>query len=275
MSARPPFPDRHRLYEASVQGVEYDLDFFARVYRSIRGRRFTRLREDFCGTAAMACAWALRGPRHRAWGVDLDRETLEWSRRHHLAHMRGAARRVTLLRADVRRARLPRVDVIAAFNFSYWVFHRRRELVGYFRAARRGLAPGGLMFANAFGGSEATGTLTESRRIPASQAADGRRVPPFTYVWEQARFNPVDHRLLCHIHFRLVDGRMRRRAFTYDWRLWTLPEIVDAMREAGFADARVYAEGWDDARHAPDDVYRRRVRFEQQESWLAVVVGVR
>jgi SAM-dependent methyltransferase len=273
--ARAPFPDRHALYEASVQGVEYDLDFFSRVYRGARGREPLRFREDFCGTAAMASAWVTRGPRHRAWGVDLDDATLEWARTHHLAHLHESVTRVTLLRADVRTARVPPVDIACAFNFSYWIFKQRRDLVAYFRAVRRGLAPGGMLFVNTFGGSEAMGTLVESRRIPASQGADGTRVPPFTYIWEQARFDPATHQILCHIHFRLRDGRMMRRAFTYDWRMWTLPELRDAMLEAGFADAWLYAEGWDDAKNASDDVYRRRVRFEQQESWLAVMVGVR
>ncbi len=275
MPSRTPIPDRHVLYEASVQGVEYDLDFFARVYRRVRGGRFTRFREDFCGTAALSCAWAARAPEHRAWGVDLDRVTLEWSRAHHLARMREAGRRVTLVRADARRARVPRVDVVCAMNFSYWVFHQRPALVEYFRAARRGLAPGGLLFANAFGGSDAMGPLTETRRIAASRGPDGERVPGFTYVWEQVSFNPIDHRLVCHIHFRLRDGRAIERAYTYDWRMWTLPEVRDAMLEAGFAEVQVYVEGWDERRHAPDEVYRQRARFEQQSGWLAVVVGVR
>ncbi len=275
MPKHVPLPDRHVLYEAAVQGVEYDLDFFARVYRRLRGRAFTRFREDFCGTAALACAWALRDRSHRAWGVDLDAETLAWSRAHHLARMREAGRRVTLVRADVRHARVPRVDVICAMNFSWWVFHERAALIDYLRAARRTLAPGGLMFANAFGGSDAMGPLVETRRIAGSQGPDGERVPPFTYVWDQVAFNPIDHRLLCHIHFRLRDGRSIERAYTYDWRMWTLPEVRDAMREAGFADVQVYVEGWNEQRDEPDQVYRRRTRFEQQAGWLAVVVGVR
>jgi SAM-dependent methyltransferase len=272
---RAPLPDRHVLYEAAVQGVEYDLDFFVRVHRRLRGRGFTRFREDFCGTAALSCAWVLRAPGNRAWGVDQDGATLAWSRARHLRRLREAGERVRLVRADVRRARLPRADVICAMNFSYWVFHERRDLVAYFRAARRGLAEDGLLFVNAFGGTGAMDTLTETRRIAASRGPDGEAVPPFTYVWEHAAFNPVDHRLLCHIHFRLRDGRALERAFTYDWRMWTLPEIRDALLEAGFADVQVYVEGWDDARNAPDEVYRRRTRFEQQDGWLAVVVGVR
>ena len=268
-------PDRHVLYEAAVQGADYDLDFMERVYRRLNGRAFVRFREDFCGTALVAAAWALRRPENRAWGVDLDRATLEWARRHRLARMRDAASRVKLLRRDVRTVEAPAVDVVAAYNYSYWVFHRRRDLLAYFRAVRRSLRPGGLFFLTAFGGSEAQGTLTERKRVTTSYSADGERVPPFTYVWEQQRFNVVDHRLRCHIHFQLRDGTTIRRAFSYDWRLWTLPEVSDALAEAGFRRSMAYVEGWDDKRNRPDDVLRVRRHFPNQESWLAVVVGVR
>jgi cyclopropane fatty-acyl-phospholipid synthase-like methyltransferase len=189
--------------------------------------------------------------------------------------MREAARRLTLIRRDVRRVTTPRVDVVVAFNFSYWVFHERRDLLAYFRAVRSSLAPRGLLIVNAFGGTEAMAPLVERRRIAASQGVDGERVPSFQYVWEQVRFNPIDHRLVCDIHFRMRDGRELRRAFRYDWRMWTLPEIRDAMIDAGFRDVEFYAEGWDTKRNKSDDIYHRRKRFEQQEGWLAVVVGLR
>ncbi len=268
MKASPLERDRYALYEASVQGVEADLDLFERIARGLRGRRFLRLREDFCGTAQLACAWVLRGGDRRAWGVDLDPEPLAWARRHHFPAMRAAARRVTLIRGD------PRVDSVAAMNFSYWVFHERHELIRYFRAVRRSLAPGGLFFANAFGGTEAMETLVERRRIPASSTADGGLLPAFGYEWEHAHFDPITHRLRCYIHFRLRDGTRLRRAFRYDWRLWTLPEIREALAEAGFARSEVYIEGTDSRTGAGNGAYRRRAHMENQEGWLAVVVGV-
>src|SRR5438477_9677261 len=139
-------PDKHVLYEASVQGAEYDLDFMERVYSRRNGRTFRRFREDFCGTALVAAAWALRRPGNLAWGVDLDRPTLEWARRHRLARLGEAASRVRLVQRDVRAVGSPAVDVVAALNFSYWVFHRRPDLLAYFRAVRRSLLPGGLFF---------------------------------------------------------------------------------------------------------------------------------
>ncbi|MFI5372189.1 MAG: methyltransferase domain-containing protein [Candidatus Eisenbacteria bacterium] len=267
--------DRHVLYEAAVQGVDYDLDVFERIYRRHHGHRFTRLREDFCGTAAISGAWVTRRRANHAWGVDIDAGTLAWARAHRLPHLGEAGRRLTLIRGDVRSVTGPLVDVVCAMNFSYWVLKTRRELLEYFTAVRRTLRPRGLLVASAFGGTGTMETLLEKRRIGPSTTADGRQVPAFTYVWEQESFNPIDHHLRCAIHFRLRGGHTQRRAFTYDWRMWTLPEVRDLMRDAGFRDVETYVEGWDDARHRPDDVYRLRRRFENQTSWLALVVGVR
>ena len=267
--------DRHVLYEAAVQGVEYDIDLFQRIYRRHRGKRFTRLREDFCGTAALASAWVRRRPENEAWGVDIEREVLDWARAHRVPRMRNSAKRLRLIQADVRAAGAPKVDCVCAMNFSYWVFHQRRDLLAYFKSVRRSLRGGGVFVANAFGGTGAEKPLTERTRISPSQSAEGDRVPPFTYVWEQLTFNPIDHHLTCAIHFRFRDGTQMKRAFFYDWRLWTLPEIRDVMLEAGFKAVHFYIEGWDDTHDLPDDTFRLRTRFENQHGWLACVVGLK
>jgi len=268
-------PDRHALYEAAVQSVDYDLDHVERLFRRLRGRPARALREDFCGTAGLACAWVQRGPAYRAFGVDLDPEPLAWARTHRLAHMNAGTDRVTLVQGDVLHARLPKADVTLAYNFSYWVFHTRPALLAYFRAAYKGLRRDGLLLLEMFGGTEAMTELVESRRIAGRSGPDGVPLPTFRYVWEQERFDPVTHGLRCAIHFRLAGGRELKRAFRYDWRLWTLPEVRELLVEAGFRDALVYTQGWDDAAGELDGVYRRRASFTNQESWLAIVVGVK
>jgi SAM-dependent methyltransferase len=263
-------PDRYVLYEAAVQNVEHDLDFFERTYRALRGGAFTRLREDFCGTAALASAWVVRDPRHRAWAVDRDAAPLRWARRHRLPRMRAAARRLVIEQHDVRRPGSARVDVVAALNFSFWVFREREELAGYLRSVRRSLRKGGLFFAQLFGGARAMGPSLERRHMGASTSVDGAPVPPFTYFWQQASFDPVEHRLRCYIHFRLRGGRELRRAFRYDWRLWTLPEVRELLLESGFTRAEVYVAGGAGGRAA----YRRAKEIKNPASWLAYVVGV-
>ena len=76
--------------------------------------------------------------------------------------------------------------------------------------------------------------------------------------------------------FTLVDadGSKLRRAFVYDWRLWTLPELQELMLEAGFKSTEVYTEGWDVGADDTDGIFRRRRYFENQEGWVAYVVGL-
>ena len=52
--------------------------------------------------------------------------------------------------------------------------------------------------------------------------------------------------MICHIHFKFKDGSRIKKAFSYDWRLWTLPEIREVMEEAGFSNTRVYWEDEDE-----------------------------
>jgi SAM-dependent methyltransferase len=265
--------DRHYLYSAAVQSPEADLGFFRRVWRKRYGGSFRLFREDFCGTAVMAHDWVRRGEDHRAWGIDLDSRTLRWARERYTPVLGAAASRLQLVHGDVLEARVPRVDVVAVLNFSYCVFKERQRLGRYFRQVRRGLRPGGLFFIDVWGGFDTLREETEKRRVSAETAFDKTRLPAFTYVWEQARFNPVDHHILCHIHFELRDGSRLRRAFSYDWRLWMLPELVELLGEAGFAGTEVYVEGWDEEANESDGIFRRKSYFENQEGWVAYLVA--
>ena len=268
--------DRHALYEVAVQGVDWDLDFLERVWRYRHPGRTPRLfREDFCSTAALATAWVLRGRDRQAWAVDLDPEPLAWARQHRLKYVRAAAERVHLVRGDVRRSRRPLVDVACALNFSWWVFHERADLVRYLRAARAGLKPGGVLVLNLFGGTTAERTLVERTRKRAENGPDGDMLPGFTYVWEHARYNAADRRLLAYIHFELRDGRKIRRAFTYDWRMYTIPELRDAVREAGLRDFEVWSEGWNAQSKRGNGTLYQRKTLDNADTWIAYAVVTR
>jgi len=78
---------------------------------------------------------------------------------------------------------------------------------------------------------------------------------------------------VCHINFKLRDGTRMKKAFTYDWRLWTLPEMRELLLDAGFLSADVYVEGWDDEEDESDGIFRKRKYFENQEGWVAYVVA--
>jgi SAM-dependent methyltransferase len=266
-------PDRHALYEAAVQSVDFDLDTAERLFKKKRGKPFRLLREDFCGSAWLSCRWAKRGRGRRAWGVDIDSDVLEGAKKRHIAHLGKAGRNVELIRADVRSVSQPKIDVVMALNFSYSIFKKRPALLEYFQAVHRSLTSEGVFVLDLFGGTEAMSEVREKRRIPASRQTDGSRLSPFTYIWEQASFNVLDHHLIAYIHFELRDGTRIRRAFKYDWRLWTVPELRDLLEEAGFSSSEVYVQGWDEKRDEASESFRLRRRLENQECWIAYVVG--
>ncbi|MEX2217188.1 MAG: hypothetical protein WD749_00385 [Phycisphaerales bacterium] len=243
--------DPFALYMKAVQNPGAENDFVDRVFRTMRGRTPARLREDFCGTAAISCDWAARRPGNVATGLDLDVPTLAWGRANNVAKLGpDAAARVRLMRRNVLSpgAGTGGQDVVLAVNFSYWVFKERGMLRRYFAAARRGLVRDGLFILDILGGWE----LLEERR-DATQIGGKKR--GFTYIWEQARTNPITHETLCHIHFRFRDRSRMERAFTYDWRAWGMPEVREVLAEAGFRRSTVYWEG-ENSRGEGNGVFR-------------------
>jgi hypothetical protein len=230
--------DPHRLYERAVQSPEAEVDFVLAQFRRLTGRPARLLREDFCGTAAVSCAWVRRHADHQALGLDLDPQVLTWAKRHNLAGLSASERgRCTLRQGDVLRVRPRPVDTAVALNFSYWILKDRAGLLRYFRRVRSGLATDGVFFLDAFGGSDAFLVCTEERTIDDTEGT-------FTYIWEQAHYNPIDGSLICHIHFDFPDGSRLERAYSYDWRLWTLPELREVLAQAGFSRVNCYWQGW-------------------------------
>ena len=138
--------DKYVLYEKSVQDPDYEIALFDKIFRS-NGRKALDLREDFCGTALLCKRWVQGHAQRVATGVDLDTEVLAWGREHHIDPLGAKAKRVKLLRQDVLDPTRGKHDVIAALNFSYWVFKTRDLLREYFRSARKRLAKDGLTIA--------------------------------------------------------------------------------------------------------------------------------
>jgi hypothetical protein len=252
------------LYQESVQEPEADFRLIERVFRQRYGRVPRTLREDFCGTALMACRWVTRHAENRAWGIDIDPVPLAWGRAHNLASLDPSqAARVKLIEGDVRTVGHAKVDVTSAFNFSYYLFQQRAELLDYFRRARATLLPESLFMLDVYGGADSQRTMRERRRVKS-----------YRYVWHQRLFDPITHRVVNDIDFEFKDGSHWRRAFTYDWRLWSIPELRELLAEAGFAHSEVYWEGTDTATGKGNDVFRRREHAPDEPAWVAYVVGV-
>lgn len=220
-------PDRFDLYERAAQSPEMQARFLRALHDGAEGEPVT-LGEDFCGTGAVARAWLTLAPAHRAVCVDTDDEPLG-----RLRAIAGAEPRLTVMQDDVMETSAP-VGVIAVLNFSIGELHERDDLVEYLRAARDRLvdeagAPG-LVVLDIYGGADAF--VTGESEV---ELRDGVR-----YVWEQRWADPLTGMVENAMHFVPSAGPELRDAFVYHWRLWSVPELRDALAEAGFVRSAVY-----------------------------------
>ena len=256
--------DRFVYYERSVQHPPADVAFLQRTFQALRGRPGRTLREDFCGTAALCAEWVRRSPMNFARGIDLDEATLNWGIEHHVVPLGRRAANLELIRADVRDRFRFKSDIAVAFNFSFFCFKERETLLRYFKSVRNALADDGVFYLDIYGGPEAMELREEKTDFG-----------DYTYVWDQAAFNPITHEIRCHIHFEFPDGSVMRRAFTYDWRLWSIPEMEMIAREAGFSDFVVYWEGTDHKTSEGNGIYKPSRKGDNAPAYVCYLVAVK
>jgi hypothetical protein len=261
--------DKFACYQKSVQTPEHEVEFFEQAYRDAYRKKPYKLREDFCGTFAVCCKWAASDQRRTALGVDICDETLQWGRDHNLAKLTDTQRkRVRLLQQDVRKRNRPPVDVLAAQNFSFWIFKTRQEVIEYFKIARGNLDRQGIMVMDMMGGGE----CYEEELVDKRTIVKGKK--GFKYHWEQASFNPVTSDASFSISFKFADGSKLKRAFEYHWRFWTIPEVREMLEEAGFSESHVY---WENEEEDDDEFgnWERGEDAPSNPSWISYIVALK
>lgn len=267
--------DRYALYRASVQDPEHEVSMFRRLYKDAYGRWPLTLREDFCAAFAVCCEWVERDPAATAVGVDLDPEPLAYGKTHYLPKLdEDEQSRVKLLQQDVMECTV-KAEVIAAQNYSFFCFKKREEVLRYFKSVHKNLAKEGIFVFDMMGGAAFyENDVREARKVARKTPEAKKTLPPFKYEWHQVHFEPITANALFHIHFSFPDGSRMDEAFTYDWRLWTLPELLELLTEAGFSESHVYWET-EDEDGDPSGNYRRAKEGRPDPAWLCYVVGVR
>lgn len=224
---RQPTMDRHSLYEAAVQDAEQLCSFL----EGLHGASPSRLGEDCCGTGLLARTFVSRAPGRSAVALDIDPEVLA----------RASAPGVACVQGDLRTARAPGTcDLVHLGNFSVGYLRTRAELLEYLRRTRERLSPGGVLTLDTYGGTRAyqRGVVERRRALPDGTVVEAR--------FERVACDPLRARVVDHLHLRRLLGAAvlddHPRAFTYEWRLWTPMELVEAVEEAGFAGWRWHAE---------------------------------
>lgn len=247
----PSTLDKHDLYELCVQSPKHTVP----LLRAIHGGNPRVLGEDFAGTGALSREWCRSVAGARAIAIDLDETVLARCRERWRAEGREP-HAIATVAADLLAPRGAtedlKADIIYTGNFSIGEIHDRPGLVDYLRNTRRRLAPGeagngggGVFVCETYGGESAflTGSVERTHEIPATGQAPAREI---VYTWEQRQADPLTGRVVDVLHFREVAGAETIAdfpdAFVYGWRLWSVPELRDAMLEAGFARTEVYAQ---------------------------------
>ena len=270
MSRSLPNLDKYLLYQHAVQSPEVHVDWILNAWRDLRRDSAAPelLREDFCGTFAISCEWIKRHTRHRALGLDLDPEPVRWGKKVNAASLSSTQKkRLDIRLQNVQTVTRPGADVIFAGNFSFYIFQNRKDLLKYFRAARNSLSSKGIFLLEMAGGP---GMIEPTRERKTVKIPDEGSIQ---YTWHQKSFDPIQRRALYGIHFKSKDGRHLEDAFVYDWRLWTIPEVKDALADAGFSKVHVYWEKTEDDVGTGD--YVRMQEGDNAYSWIAYIAAER
>ena len=222
-AAAPPFSRSATVYPLLYAGKPYARE--AAAVDALIRERVPDAREVLelgCGPGLHAALLARRG--YRVTGVDRSAAMLAQAR---------PARGVTLLRGDLRTARLGRTfdAVVSLFHvFSY--LSGARDLRAALRTAAEHLEPGGLLLFDCW---YAPAVAADPPRPRVKIVEDDR------LVVERAVFPSFDRaarRVAVRYDFEVLDKRSgRRRTFreTHRMRAWTRAELERALAAEGFA----------------------------------------
>lgn len=239
------------LYERTVQDPVRAVELLL----ALHGGSPRHLAEDFAGSAAISRTWVQRVEGGSAIAVDLDRASLM-----HAPHPRVDARVMDVRSPEI--AHLGPCDVVHAGNFSIGELHLRSELVAWARAARARVTPGGIVAVDTYGGESAWRIGARERRRTTEDGTEIR------WLWEQRAADPRTAEVVNALSFRVLrEGEVvldLPDAFVYRWRLWSIPELVEVLREVGFARVEVHTRDADGS-NAESDAHA--------ESCVALVVG--
>ncbi len=255
--------DKYALYSEAVQDASFDFEFLNDEYQRLYGRPALSLREDFCGSGYLSNEWVQLSDQHSAVGIDLSAETLAYAEeQRRLSLSPDQQECLQYLQRDVLECSDMHADIIIAFNFSYWVFRERQELLAYFQSVRQSMNDDSVFILDTKGGTEVVMVGTETKSF------DG-----FTYYWECESYNPITRECHYAIHFKKPGLPKMKRAFTYHWRFWCLPEIRDLLSEAGFSRSIVYMEGEDENGEGDGDFAPTEVD-EDSCIWVAYIAAI-
>lgn len=254
--------DKYELYRRSVQSPDTDVAFVRQVYKQLKKQNPVSMREDFCGTHLLSIEWVKLNRKHTAIGIDIDPEPIAYGKKNYWKRLnQEQLTRLKIFEKNVLASPLPRTDIVIAMNFSYFVFQTRKLMKAYFENVYRNLKSNGIFLVDLFGGS-----------LCYDENEDVTKHRKFNYYWDQSNFDPVTNKAMFHIHFKLKGQKKQEEIFSYDWRMWSIPELRDILEEVGFKKTHIYWEGTT-RKGEGDGNFTRQEKGEACESWIAYIAA--
>ena len=76
-------------------------------------------------------------------------------------------------------------------------------------------------------------------------------------------------------NFRTGHLKNLKKAFKYNWRLWSLPEITECIKSAGFKTVDIYMQGWDDEKNEESDKFYKTKDCDADPGWIAYIIATK
>ena len=262
MKKKAPF-DKYFYYKKSVQSPEEDIQFFKKTFKYFFKQPAHIFREDFCGTFYLAYHWIKDHSKNKAVAIDSAKEPIKYGTKHHISKLSPSQQnRLKILNNNVLEDNLPKANIISVSNFSYFALKERRLMLKYFQNVLKALFKKGLFIIDVVGGPDCE--LLSEEEIKHKN---------FNYYWDQDDFNPINRTGKYYIHFKRKGEKKRTKEFSYDWRLWSLPELKDILTEAGFSKVHVYWEGTN-KKGEGNGIFKKATKGDVCSTWIAYLVSL-
>ena len=262
MKPKAPF-DKYFYYKKSVQSPIEDIQFFKKTFKSFFKKPARVFREDFCGTFYLAYHWIKNHPQNKAIAIDADKEPIDYGKNNHLSKLKPSQQsRLKVLNKNVLDKNLPKADIISVSNFSYFALKERDSMLKYFKSVRKSLAEKGLFIIDVVGGPDCEKLSEEEVKHNS-----------FSYYWDQDEFDPISRTGKFYIHFKRKGEKKRKKEFTYEWRLWSIPELKDILISAGFSKVHVYWEGAN-RQGEGNGLFKPAKKGDICDTWIAYLISL-
>jgi SAM-dependent methyltransferase len=237
------------LYSSLHRGTPGDIEFYVAQCQSAGqsaeggGRTGTgscTILELGSGYGRVSTALALAG--HRVTGLELDPWLLRQARSNSRSLPAGVRSRLRLLAGDMTRFDLGATfDRIVIAHSTLYCLGSDRALASCLRAARRHLAPHGILLADSYAADGFHRGARPRSVLDAAEPVVGVTIGTSTWqVWERSRWLHARRRFVVEYVCRRLGWRPIERVLTLRHRYRLRAEIESALARAGFDRVEVH-----------------------------------